>query len=57
MDNEINITTPTQQVADALRKVAAKLTTAWDEGDISADVTVFSLNKTLLMIAEELDPE
>lgn len=49
--------TAEQLVAGAIRKVAAKLAKAWEDGTISSNVTVWKLEETLLMIAEELDQE
>lgn len=49
--------TAEQLVADAIRKVAVKLNQAWESGTISSEMTVWKLEETLLMIAEELDPE
>lgn len=51
------VANPEQKVADAMRKLAAKLEKQWDEGKRSRQIGLGDLTETLLVIAEELDPE
>lgn len=48
---------PTQQIADAFRKVTAAVQTALDSGRRSRTVDAYDLVEVLLAVADELDPE
>ncbi len=48
---------PTQQIADAIRKVTAAVQKALDGGRRSRVVDVYDLVEVLLAVADELDPE
>ena len=48
---------PEQKVADAMRRLAAKLQKQWDSGKRSSHIDLYDLTETLLAIADELDPE
>jgi hypothetical protein len=50
-------TTPTQLVADALRKVTATMQKELDDGHRSRDIDAHDLVDILLSVADELDPE
>ncbi|MEX2186734.1 MAG: hypothetical protein WD875_08070 [Pirellulales bacterium] len=48
---------PTQQIADAIRKVTAAVQKALDGGRRSRMVDAYDLVEVLLAVADELDPE
>jgi chorismate mutase len=48
---------PTQQIADAIRKVTAAVQNAIDGGRRSRAVDAYDLVEVLLAVADELDPE
>jgi hypothetical protein len=50
-------TTPTQLVADALRKVTATVQKELDNGHRSNMISAYELVDILLAISDELDPE
>lgn len=48
---------PTQQIADAIRKVTTAVQNATDGGHRSQVVDAFDMVEVLLAVADELDPE
>jgi hypothetical protein len=48
---------PTQQIADAIRKVTATVQTALGGGRRARVVDAYDLVEVLLAVADELDPE
>ncbi len=48
---------PTQQIADAIRKVTAAVQESLDGGRRSRMVDAYDLVEVLLAVADELDPE
>lgn len=49
--------TPEEKIADAMRRLAAKLQKQWDDGERSSTLDLDDLTETLLAIADEIDPE
>lgn len=49
--------TAEQKIADAMRKLAAKLQGDFDKGKRSRFINLNDLTETLLVIAEDIDPE